>query len=163
MKRKPRIKRPRIESVKGYDSIWEYVLHDTLLKNWNHHADKVEYSITHFYEPDFTRTLQDKIILLESKGRFWDYAEYSKYIWVRKNLPENTELVFLFANPSAPMPGTKIRKDGTKRTHSEWATANEFRWFTEDTLPDEWIDIKVKKSEEFIARQRENEESKNDY
>ena len=102
MKRIPRIKRPRTKRVKGYDSIWEYVLHDTLLKNWEHHTDKVEYSITHSYEPDFTRTLQDKLILLESKGRFWDYAEYSKYIWVRKNLPANTELVFLFANPSAP-------------------------------------------------------------
>ena len=163
MKRKPRIKRPRSKNVKGYDSIWEYVLHDTLLKNWKHHTDKVEYSITHFYEPDFARTLQDKLILLESKGRFWDYAEYSKYIWVRKNLPANTELVFLFANSSAPMPGTKIRKDGTKRTHSEWATANEFRWFTEETLPDEWVDIEVKKSEAFIERQRENEESKDDY
>ena len=30
------------------------------------------------------------------------------------------------------------RKDGTKRTHAEWAETNNFRWFSEDTLPDDW-------------------------
>ena len=29
-----------------------------------------------------------KLILLEAKGRFWDYAEYSKYIWIREALKE---------------------------------------------------------------------------
>ena len=103
--RKARVKRPRKDKIKGYDSIWEYILHDTLLKDWKHHADKVSYVIPHTYEPYFTRTLQGKLILLESKGRFWDHAEYSKYVWVKKHLPKNMELVFLFANPSAPMPG----------------------------------------------------------
>ena len=50
------------------------------------------------------------------------------------------ELVFVFANPSAPMPRAKKRKDGTKRSHAEWAEANGFRWFTENNLPVEWID-----------------------
>jgi len=90
--------------------------------------------------------------LLESKGRFWDFAEYSKYIWVNKKLPENTELVFLFANPSAPMPGAKRRRDGTKRTHGEWASAKGFRWFSEESIPDEWIDVAARESEEFKKR-----------
>ena len=77
--------------------------------------------------------------MLEAKGRFWDYAEYSKYIWVAKVLPPDTELVFLFANPNAPMPAAKRRKDGTKRSHGEWATANDFKWFSEDSIPDSWI------------------------
>ena len=114
MKRKPRVKRPRKEKIKGYDSVWEYILHDTLLKDWEHHAEKVTYVVEHTYQPDFTRALQGTLILLESKGRFWDHAEYSKYIWVKKHLPINVELVFLFANSAAPMPGAKIRKDGTK-------------------------------------------------
>ena len=54
-------------------------------------------------------------------------------------LPSDTELVFLFANPNAPMPQAKRRKDGTKRSHGEWATANNFRWFSEDSIPDAWI------------------------
>ena len=163
MKRKPRVKRPRKEKIKGYDSVWEYILHDTLLKDWSHHADKVSYTISHTYEPDFTRTLQNKQILLESKGRFWDHAEYSKYIWVKKHLPSNMELVFLFANAAAPMPGAKVRKDGTKRTHGEWATANGFRWYTEDTLPDAWIDSKAREADEFNVRQQELKELEDKY
>ena len=163
MKRKPRVKRPRKEKIKGYDSVWEYILHDTLLKDWEHHAEKVSYVVEHTYQPDFTRALQGTLILLESKGRFWDNAEYSKYIWVKKHLPINVELVFLFANASAPMPGAKIRKDGTKRTHGEWATANGFRWHTEDTLPDAWIDPKSRKTNEFNVRQQELKELEDKY
>ena len=161
--RKPRVKRPRKEKIKGYDSVWEYILHDTLLKDWEHHTEKVSYVIEHTYEPDFTRALQGTLIMLESKGRFWDHAEYSKYIWVKKNLPPNVELVFLFANASAPMPRAKVRKDGTKRTHGEWATANGFRWFTEDTLPDKWIDPESRKTNEFNVRQQELKELEDKY
>ena len=163
MKRKPRVKRPRKEKIKGYDSVWEYILHDTLLKDWEHHAEKVTYVVEHTYQPDFTRALQGTLILLESKGRFWDHAEYSKYIWVKKNLPPNVELVFLFANASAPMPGAKVRKDGTKRTHGEWATANGFRWYTEDTLPNTWIDSKAREADEFNVRQQELKELEDKY
>ena len=89
---------------------------------------------------------------MESKGRFWDHAEYSKYLWVKKALPRNTELVFLFANPASPMPGAKRRKDGTKRTHAEWAETNGFRWYSEDTMPDKWIDVSAKDTEDFKKR-----------
>lgn len=152
MKRKPRVKRPRQERVQGYDSAWEYLLHNTLLKDWEHHTEKINYVVEHLYEPDFVRTLQNKIILLESKGRFWDYAEYSKYKWIREKLPSNTELVFLFANPAAPMPAATLRKDGTKRTHGEWATANKFRWYTESSLPDEWVNAKLHKTAETYEK-----------
>jgi len=82
--------------------------------------------------------IDDKIIYLEAKGRFWDYAEYSKYKWVREYLPEDCELVFLFSDPYAPMPQAKKRKDGTKRSHAEWAEKNKFRWFDRDNLPKDW-------------------------
>jgi len=134
-RRFPRKVRPREKNVpKGYDSKWEYTLHQTLLKSWNHHTDKVPYIVEHKYEPDFVK---DKI-LIEAKGRFWDHAEYSKYIWIRKSLPDTMELIFLFQKPYAPMPGAKKRKDGTKRTHAEWAEANEFKWYSEETLPEEF-------------------------
>tara|TARA_B100001750_G_scaffold248389_1_gene279033 strand:+ start:5696 stop:5857 length:162 start_codon:yes stop_codon:yes gene_type:complete len=42
------------------------------------------------------------------------------------------------------MPGAKRRKDGTKRSHGEWATKNEFIWYSEDSIPDDWIDVKSK-------------------
>ena len=140
--RKKRVVRPQIKKseVEGYDSNWEYVLHTSILKDWEIHTETVEYTVEHTYHPDFIRELEGKKILLEAKGRFWDHAEYSKYVWIQKILPEDTELVFLFAEPTAPMPQAKRRKDGTKRTHSEWAESKGFRWFSPKSIPKEWID-----------------------
>jgi hypothetical protein len=138
-KRVPRKPRPKKIGVPtGYDSTWEYDIHQTILKDWKHRWNKIEYVIHHKYEPDFVKEIDSKIILLEAKGRFWDHAEYSKYIHVRTALPDTTELVFLFQKPFAPMPGATKRKDGTKRTHAEWAETNNFTWYSEDTLPNEW-------------------------
>jgi len=140
--RAKRVPRPVEKGVvKGYDSHWEYELHAGILYGWSFHPNKISYIVEHKYEPDFVAQLEGKTILLEAKGRFWDFAEYSKYIWISKVLPPDTELVFLFADPSAPMPQAKKRKDGTKRSHGEWASANNFRWFSEDTMPDTWINI----------------------
>ena len=138
--RKPRKARPKKKNVpKGYDSRWEYDIHKSILKKWEHHkSDIIQYTVTHTYEPDFVKTIGRKVILLEAKGRFWDYAEYSKYVWIRKSLPKHVELVFLFQKPYSPMPQAKKRKDGTKRTHAEWAEKNNFKWYSEETLPKEW-------------------------
>ena len=132
--------------------MWEAILHESILKDWDHHVNKISYVVQHTYEPDFVRKIGKKTILLESKGRFWDHAEYSKYIWVKRNLPKNTELVFLFANPSAPMPGSKVRKDGTKRSHAEWAGANGFRWYSSHSIPKDWIDVEseVEEDPEYV-------------
>ncbi len=139
MARKPRKPRPKKTNVpKGYDSLWEVTLHETVLQNWKHHFDTIDYIVRHKYEPDFVKEIKGKTILLEAKGRFWDYAEYSKYIHIRTALPKNYELIFLFQKPFSPMPQAKKRKDGTKRTHAEWAETNNFTWYSEETLPEEW-------------------------
>ena len=139
--RKARVKRPKEKDVpKNYDSLFEHELHIGILKDWDFHSEVVEYSVDHKYHADFVRKINGVQILLEAKGRFWDYAEYNKYIWIKKNLPEGTELVFLFANPSAAMPAAVRRKDGTKRSHAEWATANGFRWFSRESMPESWVD-----------------------
>ena len=90
------------------------------------------------YDSKWEKTLHDTVLQdwIHHDGK--DYAEFTKYIWIQKALPSSTELVFLFANSSAPMPQAKRRKDGTKRSHGEWASDNGFRWFTVDTLPEEW-------------------------
>ncbi len=136
--RRKRKVRPN-QKYKGYDSEWEYNLHQDLLKNWAHHSDKIDYIVPHTYEPDFHCQVDGWEILVESKGRFWDAAEYAKYIHIRKALLEHQKLVFLFYKPEAPMPRAKVRKDGTKRTHAEWAETNKFEWYSEETFPEEWI------------------------
>ena len=138
-RRVPRKPRPKKTNVpKGYDSAWEYDIHQTILKDWKHHWDTIKYVVHHKYEADFVKEFDGNIILIEAKGRFWDYAEYSKYIHIREALPDYMELVFLFQKPLSPMPGAKVRKDGTKRTHAEWAETNNFKWYSEETLPKEW-------------------------
>lgn len=148
--RKKRVVRPLVKKpdLKGYDSNWEYLLHSSILKDWSIHAEVVQYTIDHTYHPDFIRIIDGKKILLEAKGRFWDHAEHSKYVWVKKYLPEDTELVFLFAEPTAPMPQAKRRKDGTKRTHSEWAESKGFRWYSSRSIPKDWIDSSVEVKED---------------
>ena len=142
-RRVPRKPRPKKIGVpKGYDSIWEYDIHQQVLGDWKHHYDTIQYVIQHKYEPDFVKVIDGKTILLEAKGRFWDYIEYSKYVHIRNVLRDDQELVFLFQKPYSAMPGAKIRKDGTKRTHAEWAETNGFRWFSEETLPEEWKSAK---------------------
>jgi hypothetical protein len=43
-KRVPRKPRPKKIGVpKGYDSTWEYDIHQTILKDWKHHWNKIEY------------------------------------------------------------------------------------------------------------------------
>jgi|TARA_R110000744_G_scaffold118050_1_gene220547 hypothetical protein len=140
--RKKRVTRPLLKKpeVEGYDSNWEYLLHTSILKDWSIHAETIKYTIDHTYHPDFIKVFDGKKILLEAKGRFWDHAEHSKYVWIKKYLPEDTELVFLFAEPTAAMPQAKRRKDGTKRTHSEWAESKGFRWYSSRSIPKEWID-----------------------
>ena len=138
-RRVPRKPRPKkVNVAQGYDSKWEFDIHQTILKDWMHHGEKIVYVVKHRYEPDFVKMFDNKIVLLEAKGRFWDYQEYNKYTWVRKALPKNIELVFLFSDPYAAMPQAKKRKDGSKRSHAEWADANNFRWYSEDTLPETW-------------------------
>tara|TARA_R100000458_G_C8180563_1_gene177753 strand:+ start:112 stop:681 length:570 start_codon:yes stop_codon:yes gene_type:complete len=152
--RKKRITRPQLKKspVEGYDSNWEYLLHTSILKDWAIHTETIEYTVEHTYHPDFIRFLDGRKIFLEAKGRFWDHSEYSKYTWIKKKLPEDTELVFLFAEPTAPMPQAKRRKDGTKRTHSEWAEANGFRWYSSHSIPKDWIDVEseVEEDPEYV-------------
>ena len=112
---RPLLKKPEVE---GYDSNWEYLLHTSILKDWSIHTETIKYTIDHTYHPDFI-----------------------KYVWIKKYLPEDTELVFLFAEPTAAMPQAKRRKDGTKRTHSEWAESKGFRWYSSRSIPKEWIDV----------------------
>lgn len=132
MKTQGRFFRPRDESLKGtpYDSTLEQRLHETVLSIAEHHTIKVPYVWEHTYEPDFIF----KNYLIECKGYFQDRADCTKYIWVRKSLPPEKELVFVFENPNKPIHFQPKRNDGSKMRHYEWAEKNGFRWFDEQTI-----------------------------
>ena len=116
---------------KGYDSFLEVSLHENELKDFLHHTEKLEYTSTHTYQPDFVHPSRPDI-LIEAKGRMVDTQTASKYKHIRDSNPDKE---IIFEKPELPMPLAKKRKDGTKQTHAEWAEKNNFRWFTRETLP----------------------------
>jgi len=127
--RKRRVFKKRKATPKGYDSGLEYDLHKGMLKAWSHHSHKISYVSRHKYEPDFVRTIGDKVLYVEVKGRFRDNAEAQKYPFIREGLKENEELIFIFQDAEKPMPFSKKRKDGTKYSHRQWAEKNNFRYY----------------------------------
>ena len=123
---------------KGYDSGLEYDLHIGELSGFDHHTRKIPYVSSHTYEPDFIRVQGDNALLVEVKGRFRENREATKYIDVRKVLPADQELIFIFQDAAKPMPFARKRKDGTKFTHGDWAEKNEFRYYCcKQGLPEE--------------------------
>lgn len=98
------------------------------------HADKVPYTISHIYNPDFTISHPDRTIYIEAKGYFQDAQEIQKYPAIRDCLAANEELVFVFEKPEKPIHFRTKRKDGTRMSHGEWATKNKFRHFTLTTV-----------------------------
>ena len=74
-RRVPRKPRPKKTGVpKGYDSIWEYEIHQTLLKDWKHHWDNIDYIVKHKYEPDFVKIIDNKTILIELEDEGWKFT-----------------------------------------------------------------------------------------
>lgn len=130
---------PRPKPPKGYDSHFEYELHQKELSGCKLHSEKITYTQEKEYNPDFVIKNGKYKILIEAKGRFRDAAEARKYVDIAAGLPKTTELVFLFQAPSKPMPNAQTRKKcGTKRTHAEWAEGQGFRWFSRTTCLPEW-------------------------
>lgn len=129
----------------GYDSGLEMALHygkNAPLRNWEFHPkDVIEYTEPSTYQIDFKTKIGKVTYFVETKGRFRTRAESKKYLWIRKALQPHHELIFVFMEvPSSPdktafMPGARPRKDGTKQTLGEWATKNDFQWYTHTNLP----------------------------
>ncbi len=115
---------------KGFDSWLEFNLKQRL-SGCYYHSDQINYIQSKKYYPDFTYTDGYRKVYIEVKGRFRTRDEARKYVDVRSSLKDNESLVFIFQKGSTTMPGAKIRKDGTKMTHAEWATKNCFTFYEE--------------------------------
>ena len=99
-----------------------------------YHPERISYTIDHKYEPDFLIPHSKGTYLLEFKGYFRDGPEASKYNWIAQALPEDHELLFVFDNPRKPIHFRAVRSDGSKQTHGEWATKNNFRFFDKESF-----------------------------
>ena len=95
------------------------------------HQDKIDYIVEHTYTPDWTVVSQSPdggtdYVYYEAKGFHKDPP--SKYLWIRKVLPPNAELRFIFQNGKTFMPNSRRRKDGTRANMVEWATKHGFKF-----------------------------------
>ncbi len=124
---------------KGFkeDSKFESELRYGIFKDLEYHPEKIAYTISHKYEPDWV--IKDEcghcFILIEAKGALRESHEIQKYLNLKKQLPDNVELVFLFQFPNSNIPCRPAkRKDGSRLTHREWAEINKFRWFDINTI-----------------------------
>jgi hypothetical protein len=128
--------RPRDTGLKGtgYDSKLEQRLHEGPLSQAEHHNGKLPYTWEHTYEPDFVVHHGGSTILVECKGYFMDREDATKYLWVRKSLPEGTKLIFCFENPHKGIHFQSKRQNGSRMTHAEWAEKNGFEWYDESTI-----------------------------
>lgn len=126
-----RAKKEDVLRGSGYDSMLEKNLHEGKLKDCEFHNKdhKIDYIISHTYEPDFVWFREDgKQFLIETKGRFNDNAEARKYLFIREVLDEEKqELVFVWQKEGTRFPFARKRKDGTYATQEEWADKNGFR------------------------------------
>jgi predicted nuclease of restriction endonuclease-like RecB superfamily len=122
----------------GYDSWFEHDLHKQQLRACKFHPCKLSYVQKKLYEPDFVYHDGKIVIYIEVKGRFRTSGEARKYVDVAANLKKNEILVFIFSDPDKPMPNAQRRKDGTRRTHGEWAKSYNFQHYTRETTPHMW-------------------------
>lgn len=129
------MRRLKKDIPKGYDSWLEWDLHRDSLQGCELHTHEIDYVQYKTYIPDF---IYNSVIFIEVKGRFRTSAEARKYIDVRESLGTEEELVFIFADPKKPMPGARRRKDGTRRTHAEWADTHGFKYYSRDNVPKEF-------------------------
>jgi hypothetical protein len=106
------------------------------------HSEPVPYVSEHKYYPDFKVTIGGRTVYLEAKGYFQEASEASKYVWVRKCLPEDQELIFIFEGPHKKLPWAKQRTDGSYMTHGEWATKNNFRWYS----PEDYHELFIRRA-----------------
>lgn len=136
MAKQGRYFRPMDSSLKGtgYDSKLEQRLHQGPLAPAHFHTLQVEYTWEHKYEPDFVVDRGDRLTMVECKGYFMDRNDCTKYLWVRRSLGANQEIVFCFESPNKPIHFQSKRQDGSKMTHAEWAEKHGFRWFSEDNI-----------------------------
>ena len=127
--------RPRLSSK--YRSRLEERLGEGALKGLLYEPFRLDYTQEKQYTPDF---VNDRLkILFEVKGYFRTSAEAKKYVDVKKCNPD-WSVVFIFSDPTKPLPWSKRRvSDGKRMTHGEWAAMNGFSYCTEHSIRKEWL------------------------
>ena len=109
---------------------------------------KVHYRMSRVYQPDFTFTGKEWL-LIETKG-FFREGDAAKYKAIAET--PGVELVFLFSNPEKKY--GQVRKDGSYMTYRDWCNRYGILCYSVQNVPEvlcsgevtkEWIQIEKQK------------------
>lgn len=103
---------------------------------FGYETEKLDYTLSKRYIPDFVVETPTKKIYIETKGngRSWDSGVRAKMIAVKKQHPD-LDIRFLFWSDGEF--GAK-RKDGSRNTQMAWAEKNGFPAAVRE-IPDAWL------------------------
>ncbi|NQZ74693.1 MAG: hypothetical protein HRT61_01060 [Ekhidna sp.] len=117
----------------GYDSGYEADVHKNTPKIDYHKADKLSYTVSHTYEPDFSWPTSDtgKPLLVETKGdpHRWDRKAFLE---MYEQWSDTYEIKLLFQK-EVKLPNCK------KLTNVEWAKKNGIDYAVGTKIPDHWL------------------------
>lgn len=132
MKKKAPRKKPEWR-LKGYDSGFEYNVHQNTPKIDYHKHDKISYTVEYTYEPDFSWPTSDtgKPLLVETKGdpSKWDRKKFLSFY---NQYSDRYEIKLLFQK-DVRIPGCK------KLTMSGWAKKHGIDYAIGTKIPTHWL------------------------
>jgi hypothetical protein len=131
-------KKKGLKPPQGFDSWFEHELATGPLKAAEFHPAGVPYVQKKTYYPDFHKRIAGIDYYFEAKGRFRDRQEARKYVDVVQGFGQTEKLVFIFQNPSTPMPASRRREDGTRLTMAQWAEKNGFEYYCPSSIPKQY-------------------------
>lgn len=99
-------------------------------KGTTYESDKIQYVVTHTYNPDFTIGPN---IFIETKGRFLS-ADRAKHLYIKQQHPE-VKVYFLFGNAE-----NKLTKS-SQTSYADWCVKHGFDYadFYKQGIPKEWF------------------------
>lgn len=124
---------------KPYKNKFEYMtashIRSRKLK-FGYETERLEYTLTKKYVPDFIIKVGKKTLYIETKGngRSWDAATRAKMVAIKEQHPKLDIRILFWANGEF---GAK-RKDGTRQTQLAWAEKNGFIAAVRE-IPDAWL------------------------
>lgn len=124
---------------KPYKNKFEYMTAQTLRSKKltsSYETEKLDYTLTKRYIPDFVVDTPTRRIYIETKGngRSWDAATRAKMVAVKEQHPDLDIRILFWSNGEF---GAK-RKDGSRNTQLAWAEKNGFIAAVRE-IPDAWL------------------------
>lgn len=135
---KKREKKPK-PNYSPYKNGFEYQVGNRLRGedvDFDYESEKLTYTLTKRYIPDFVIRTPNAIRYIETKGngRSWDAATRAKMVAIKEQHPDKDIRILFWSDGEF---GAK-RKDGSRQTQMGWAKKNGYIAAVRE-IPDDWL------------------------